>query len=94
VQGSLLRVRFDQRNVLLFSGPAHERERRQMSIRTSRSNGAAWRTALTLSPNPAAYSDLVQVNRNIIGLLFETGAKSPYETIVFRRIHLNRIASM
>ena len=41
---------------------------------------------LTLSQQRAAYSDLVQVGWNTVGVLYETGASGPYDTIEFRRL--------
>ena len=42
--------------------------------------------ALTLSEQPAAYSDLVQVDRRTAGILYETGTTGTYDTIEFRRL--------
>ncbi|HEX2316581.1 MAG TPA: sialidase family protein [Thermomonospora sp.] len=93
VQGSLLRVRVDRANVLVFSAPADARERRRMALRTSRDGGRTWRHSLTVSARPAAYSDLVQVSATVLGLLFETGTQGPYESVEFRRIGLRRVAA-
>ncbi|MFJ9408379.1 exo-alpha-sialidase [Streptomyces sp. NPDC101393] len=84
VQGSLLHL--DDRGALLFSGPAHPAARALMTVRTSRDGGATWRTAHTVSGLPAAYSDLVRIDAETVGLLYETGDFSAYSTITFRRI--------
>ncbi len=88
VQGSVLQT--TKRNVLLFSAPSHPTERRAMAVRVSRDGGRNWRVAYTVSDDPAAYSDLVQLNRHTIGLLYETGSDRAYETITFRRLPLPR----
>lgn len=44
------------------------------------------RTAHTVTGLPAAYSDLVRLDRDSVGLLYETGDFSAYSTITFRRI--------
>lgn len=88
VQGSVLAT--TKPNVLLFSAPSHPTERRAMALRVSRDGGETWRVAHHVSDDPAAYSDLVQLDRRTIGLLYETGTGSPYETIAFERLPLPR----
>ncbi|MYT17291.1 hypothetical protein YWIDRAFT_06899 [Streptomyces sp. SceaMP-e96] len=84
VQGSALHL--GDRGALLFSGPAHPAARALMTLRTSRDGGLTWRTAHTVGGLPAAYSDLVRLDRHSVGLLYETGDFSAYSTITFRRI--------
>ncbi|MFG2289963.1 hypothetical protein ACGFOU_28305 [Streptomyces sp. NPDC048595] len=95
-QGSTLHL--DGSGTLLFSGPAHPAARALMTVRASRDGGLtmgvpprersrAWgRTAHTVGGLPAAYSDLVRLDRDSVGLLYETGDFSAYSTITFRRI--------
>ncbi|MEQ4715687.1 sialidase family protein [Nonomuraea sp. B19D2] len=73
-------------DVLLFSGPAAPDARALMTVRASDDLGVTWRVAHTVSGLPAAYSDLVRVDGDTVGLLFETGGFGPYETIAFRRL--------
>ncbi len=42
--------------------------------------------AVTLSGEWAGYSDLVRVGSDTVGVLYETGATSAYDTITFRRL--------
>ncbi|AKJ13550.1 hypothetical protein ABB07_27015 [Streptomyces incarnatus] len=63
-----------------------------MAIRASTDGGTTWRTACTVDGLPAAYSDLVRVDADTVGLLYETGDFSAYETIAFRRIPVARLA--
>ncbi|MEU9389457.1 sialidase family protein [Streptomyces sp. NPDC048324] len=85
VQGSVLQLSGAQAP-LLFSGPSVPTARRAMTVWRSTDAGATFTRALTLSQRPAAYSDLVPVDRGTVGLLYETGAAGPYETIEFRRL--------
>ncbi|MGW2827902.1 sialidase family protein [Streptomyces sp. NPDC001286] len=85
VQGSVLRPR-GAKAPLLFSGPSVPTARRAMTVWRSTDAGATFTRALTLSQRPAAYSDLVPVDRATVGLLYETGVNNPYETIEFRRL--------
>ncbi|MBG0855370.1 exo-alpha-sialidase [Streptomyces spinoverrucosus] len=73
---------------LLFSGPSVPTAREAMAVWRSRDAGATFTKALTLSRQPAAYSDLVQVGTDTLGVLYETGVTGTYERIEFRRIRL------
>ncbi|GGZ10680.1 sialidase family protein [Streptomyces poonensis] len=84
VEGSVLQLR--DPDLLLYSGPADPGARALMTIRASTDHGTTWRPVHTVDGLPAAYSDLVRVDDATVGLLYETGDFSAYETITFRRI--------
>ncbi|MEW1656518.1 sialidase family protein [Streptomyces sp. NPDC093707] len=90
VQGSTLHL--DDRGELLFSGPAHPDARALMTVRTSRDGGLTWRTRHTVGGLPAGYSDLVRLDPDTVGLLYETGDFSAHATLMFRRIPLEEPA--
>ncbi|WP_404815511.1 exo-alpha-sialidase [Streptomyces thermolineatus] len=73
---------------LLYSGPTHPTRRLAMALRASDDGGRTWREALRLSPDPAGYSDLVQLDPATVGLLYETGPSGSHDTITFARIPL------
>lgn len=79
--------------VLLFSGPAAPDARAMMTVRASDDLGVTWRVAHTVSGLPAAYSDLVRVDADTVGLLFETGNFGPYESIAFRHLPVAELAA-
>ncbi|MFD7918562.1 exo-alpha-sialidase [Streptomyces sp. NPDC059740] len=83
-QGSVLALTDPE--VLLFSGPADPEDRALMTVRASEDAGLTWRPAFTASGLPAAYSDLVRVDADTVGLLYETGDFSAYSTVTFQRI--------
>ncbi|RFU85145.1 exo-alpha-sialidase [Streptomyces triticagri] len=85
VQGSVLQVA-GRGGPLLFSGPSVPTAREAMAIWSSADAGASFAKAVSLSAQPAAYSDLVQPDRRTVGLLFETGVDGPYESIEFHRV--------
>ncbi|MFJ3905501.1 exo-alpha-sialidase [Streptomyces sp. NPDC090025] len=101
VQGSLLAVpgtasasaSASGDGLLLFSAPSVPDRRAAAALWTSTDGGRTLTRALTLSTDPAAYSDLVAVGDDTIGVLYETGRRSPYETITFRRVPLARLAA-
>ncbi|CAM3736465.1 exo-alpha-sialidase [Kibdelosporangium persicum] len=89
VQASVLQT--TRPGLLLFSGPSDAVSRKAMAIRVSADNGQSWRQAYQLSDAPAAYSDLVQLGGSV-GVLYETGAAGPYETIRFTQVPLRSLA--
>ncbi|MEU3981187.1 sialidase family protein [Streptomyces sp. NPDC026672] len=87
VEGSVLQLR-GARAPLLFSGPSVPTTRQAMAVWRSTDAGRTFTRALTLSQDKAAYSDLVQLQDGTVGLTYETGTTSTYETITFRRLKL------
>ncbi|MEV7001194.1 sialidase family protein [Streptomyces sp. NPDC093982] len=88
-EGSVLQLR--DPDVLLYAGPADPGFRALMTIRASADGGVTWRSAHTVDGLPAAYSDLVRIDDDAVGLLYETGDFSAYETITFRRVPVTEL---
>ncbi|ANS65138.1 neuramidase [Streptomyces lincolnensis] len=76
---------------LLFSGPSVPTARRAMALWRSDDGGRTFAKALTLSEQPAAYSDLVALDRDTVGVLYETGTTGPYASIEFRRLPVGEV---
>ncbi|MEU7855697.1 sialidase family protein [Nonomuraea sp. NPDC049141] len=91
VEGSVLQ--WDEPDVLLFSAPGVPDARAVMTVRASTDGGVTWRAVHTVSGLPAAYSDLVRVDADTVGLLYETGDTSPYSTIAFRRVPIGELTT-
>ncbi|MDX6348603.1 MAG: sialidase [Streptomyces sp.] len=89
VEGSLLHL--GTPDVLLYSGPGDPDRRAVMTIRASHDQGVTWKTVHTVDRLPAAYSDLVRIDKDTVGLLYETGKASANETITFRRIPVSEL---
>jgi sialidase-1 len=90
-QGSLLGN--DQRGskTLYFSNPASEKSRENMTLKYSDDDGASWSKAFVVHRGPSAYSDMVQISKQTIGILYEGGIKSPYEGISFEIVKLSSL---
>ncbi|WP_381564963.1 exo-alpha-sialidase [Streptomyces eurythermus] len=73
---------------LLFSAPSVPTARRALALWAGAAAGRTFTPLLTLTDRRSAYSDLVQLDAHHIGVLYETGTDSPYETLEFRRIPL------
>jgi hypothetical protein len=86
VQNSAVRFRAtdegDAENVILYSGPGDTTSRRNLTIRASLDETASWTKTTVIHSGPAAYSDLVKLNDEKFGVLFEGGA-SLYNEILF-----------
>ncbi|MFE2711882.1 exo-alpha-sialidase [Streptomyces mirabilis] len=85
VQGSVLQLQ-GAHAPLLFSAPSVPTARRAMTLWRSTDGGITFTRATTLSSAPAAYSDLVDLGYDRVGILYETGATRPYDRIEFRRL--------
>lgn len=84
-QASLIRQSWEPSRIL-FSNPADPKKRIRMTVRRSQDEGATWTVVRELGAGPAAYSCLAIFPDGGAACLYETGAKSPYEKIVFTRI--------
>lgn len=85
---SLLRY---PRGPLLFSNPNTARERRGLTLRTSTDRGRSWSDGRLLDPRPSAYSCLAVLKDGSVGVLYECGDRSAYETLTFARVPLGWI---
>ena len=76
--------------VILFSNPASETERENMTVRGSFDEGQTWPLSGVLNPGPSAYSDLAVIGEDgLIGCLYECGDSRPYERITMARFELS-----
>ncbi|MER5944147.1 sialidase family protein [Streptomyces sp. NPDC001928] len=91
VEGSVLQLA-GSGGPLLFSGPSVPTARQSMAVWRSTDGGATFTKALTLSQQRAAYSDLVRLNGQRVGILYETGVSGTYETIEFRRLPVSDLS--
>ena len=71
---------------LLFSAPSVPNIRQGMAIWRSADGGGSFVKAVVLSGEWAGYSDLVAVDGDTVGVLYETGGTSAYDTVEFRRV--------
>jgi sialidase-1 len=85
-QGSILTIG-KRKNILAFCNPADTLHRNNLTLRISFDDGKTWRKNLEIDKSPpgqemshAAYSDLVEIGKNAIGILYE---RNNYKEIVF-----------
>lgn len=79
------------KGVILFSNPASDKGRVNMTVRASFDDGRSWKASRTLHAGPSAYSDLVVLPAGRAGCLYEGGAKHPYEFIELATFDLDWI---
>ena len=76
---------------LLFSAPSVPNVRQGMAVWRSADGGGRFVRAVTLSGEWAGYSDLVAVDGDTVGVLYETGGTNAYDTIAFRRVGVGEL---
>ena len=90
-QGSIIRHAFPTRHqpgLILFSNPAHPKNRVNLTVRGSTDDGKTWPIQQVLYSGHSAYSCLVAIDAATAGCLYERGEKGPYEKLVFTRFSI------
>lgn len=90
-QGSLLSTVFQDKQILLHSNCADKSSRIKLTVKASLDGGETWNSGHTVWDGPSAYSDMVMLDDNILGVLYENGESSSYERISFDRVRINYI---
>jgi sialidase-1 len=92
-QGSVLNFENNQGKPskrLIFSNPADASKRINLSLRVSTNNGKTWKYFKQVYADRSAYSDIVQLDSERVGVLFENGdGKETYRRISFSEVCLN-----
>lgn len=91
-QASLIGFGKGKSRVLLFSNPAAT-ERVNMTVRLSRDEGKSWSASKTIHAGPSAYSNLIGLEGNTAGLLYERGDATRFERITFARFPIGWLAA-
>jgi sialidase-1 len=74
---------------ILFSNPASQKARENLTIRLSYDECETWPVGRTLHVGPSAYSSLAVRKDGTVLCLFENGEKNAYEQITLARFDLN-----
>ena len=83
--GSLISHRLNNdRTVLFFSNPHHKSQRKNMTVQMSLDDGATWGKQILLDNDGGAYSSLVMVDHNTLGILYESSRAD----LIFQTIDL------
>jgi len=70
-QSSVLLFKGKQDTILLYSGPNSKTNREKMTVKGSLESGKKWDLEKEIYSGTSAYSDLVQIDQNTIGLFYE-----------------------
>jgi sialidase-1 len=88
-QASLVRIDgLGRKPVFAFSNPASQKARVNMTVRLSHDGAKTWKRSVVVHEGPSAYSNLVSLPGGKLGLLFEGGAKKPYEGIAWKELQM------
>ena len=79
--------KYKRRPIFLFSNPAVPVGRTHITLKMSSDDCRTWYASKLIFAGPSAYSCLVKLPDNQVGLLVEKGIKSAYETISFIKIN-------
>jgi sialidase-1 len=88
-QGSIINGVYNNEHQVLFSN-CFSTTRDNITIRMSNTNGSSWPKTYKVYEGPAAYSDLVMLPNDQVGILYEAGKAKPYEGIAFKIIPLSK----
>ncbi|MDR3198988.1 MAG: glycoside hydrolase [Planctomycetaceae bacterium] len=93
-QANILRYSWAKDNkpgIILYAGP-NGKERERLTVWMSEDDGKTWKYKRLVYDGPAAYSNLVALPENQVGLLCEIGPDNPYQTISLLTFPLSWIA--
>lgn len=90
-EGSILNIgKKHGKNILAFCNAADQKERNNLTLRISNDEGSSWARSYPIDKNPGnkksdftAYSDIVKISKNRIGVLYE---RNDYSQIVFKAV--------
>lgn len=90
-QGSLIMARYQAapQGLLLFANPPTTNKRADLTLRASLDEGQSWPFQKEIFKGATAYSDLVQLDDNTIGVLYERGHVFPYQGLSFEIVSLS-----
>lgn len=74
----------DGRSVLFFSNPHHTSKRKKMTVQMSLDDGVTWNKQILLDQDGGAYSSLVMVDHDTLGILYESSRAD----LIFQTIDL------
>jgi sialidase-1 len=76
-------------NVILFSNPANEHARVNMTVRASFDDGLTWPLQEVLYAGPSGYSDLAVCHNGTVACLYECGEVDYFETIELAHLDID-----
>lgn len=84
-EGAILTIRHGRKNTLAFCNAADTHKRNNLTLRISKDDGMTWTKNILIDKNDGkgdytAYSDLVKISKNKIGVLYE---RNNYREILF-----------
>jgi sialidase-1 len=87
-QAALLKIERKGKTYLLFTNPAHDAKRLNMTLSISEDLGRTWPSKTVIHASHSAYSDLAELPNGQLIVLHEGGEESAYEAIFASLISL------
>jgi len=88
IVASVLRFKTPSTEYILFSDTDNPSDRRNVTIRSSTDFGKSWSAGITVYSGPSSYTDMVQIDTTSVGIAYEQGVSTPYDTIEFDLVNL------
>lgn len=90
-QGAVLSTDWNGKRYLLHVNCADASSRVRLTVKGTAGDGNSWNAGYPMPAPHTAYSDIVMVNDNVVGLLYENGESGSYEKISYQRIAVSYI---
>lgn len=87
-QGAVLDAIKDGKAVFLHLNCSNGTARTHLTLKGSEDGGKTWAAGYTIWDGPSAYSDMVMLDDNYVGVLYENGDTRSYERITFAKVAL------
>jgi len=75
------------KHILLFSNPNNKNSRSGMTIQLSEDDGKTWKSKVLLDTRGGAYSSLVMIDKDTIGILYESSVAD----MIFQKVKLSEL---
>ncbi|SEA24543.1 sialidase-1 [Arachidicoccus rhizosphaerae] len=87
-EGAIVTLQYQKKqkghNILAFSNAASKTSRDSLTLRISYDDGLSWKDHYLIDPKNTAYSDLVALDKNQVGILYEAEG---YHKINFKKVN-------
>ena len=88
--GSILKYKFNNKNLLLLTNINNQKERKEIVIRYSEDEGVNWSSPKVIYEGEAAYSSMTQLSNGDVGIFYEA---DNYTSNIFKSLSIDWILS-
>ena len=85
-QGSIIAATYQEKSLLISCNPSNSSARNNLRLKSSQDGGETWNDGYAVWPGAAAYSDVLALDTENVGVLYENGSSNAYQRISFYSI--------